>query len=81
MFIPHTESERKEMLAAVGVEKVEDLFAAIPEKHRFPKLGMLNGMTEMEASAQLKETFPFPMPSVSSVPAHITTIFRRPLTT
>ena len=55
MFIPHTESERKEMLAAIGVEKVEDLFAAIPEQHRFPKLGMLHGMTEMEASAQLKE--------------------------
>ena len=55
MFIPHTDSERKEMLAAIGVEKVEDLFAAIPEKHRFPKLGMLDGMTEMEASAQLKE--------------------------
>ncbi len=55
MFIPHTESERKEMLAAVGVEKIEDLFTAIPEKHRFPKLGMLDGMTEMEASAQLKE--------------------------
>ena len=55
MFIPHTESERKEMLAAVGVEKVEDLFAPIPEKYRFPKLGMLEGMTEMEVSAQLKE--------------------------
>ena len=55
MFIPHTESERKEMLASIGVEKIEDLFAAIPEQHRFPKLGMLHGMTEMEASAQLKE--------------------------
>ncbi len=55
MFIPHTESERKEMLAAIGVEKIEDLFAAIPEKRRFPKLGLLKGMTEMEASAQLRE--------------------------
>ncbi len=55
MYIPHTESERKEMLAAVGVEKIEDLFAAIPEKRRFPKLGLLKGMTEMEASAQLRE--------------------------
>ena len=26
MFIPHTESERKEMLKAIGVEKIEDLF-------------------------------------------------------
>ena len=55
MFIPHTESEREEMLRSIGVEKIEDLFAAIPEQHRFPKLGMLHGMTEMEASAQLKE--------------------------
>lgn len=55
MYIPHTESERKEMLAAVGVERIEDLFAAIPEKRRFPKLGLLKGMTEMEASAQLRE--------------------------
>ncbi len=55
MFIPHTESEREEMLKSIGVEKIEDLFAAIPEQHRFPKLGMLHGMTEMEASAQLKE--------------------------
>ncbi|MBQ6503567.1 MAG: aminomethyl-transferring glycine dehydrogenase subunit GcvPA [Flexilinea sp.] len=55
MFIPHTESERKEMLKAIGVEKIEDLFTAIPEQHRFPKLGMLHGMTEMEVSAQLKE--------------------------
>lgn len=55
MYIPHTESEREEMLKSIGVEKIEDLFAAIPEQHRFPKLGMLHGMTEMEASAQLKE--------------------------
>ncbi len=55
MYIPHTESERKEMLAAVGVEKIEDLFASIPEQRRFPKLGLLKGMTEMEASAQLRE--------------------------
>ena len=55
MFIPHTESEREEMLKSIGVEKIEDLFAAIPEQHRFPQLGMLHGMTEMEVSSQLKE--------------------------
>ena len=55
MFIPHTETEREKMLRSIGVEKIEDLFAAIPEQHRFPKLEMLHGMTEMEASAQLKE--------------------------
>lgn len=55
MYIPHTDSEREEMLKSIGVEKIEDLFDAIPEKHRFPKLGMLKGMPEMEAAAQLKE--------------------------
>ena len=55
MFIPHTESEREEMLKSIGVEKIEDLFKDIPEEHRFPNLGLLHGMTEMEVSAQLKE--------------------------
>ena len=55
MFVPHTDSERKEMLSAIGAENLESLFSSIPEKHRFPKLGLAGGMTEMEAKAQLKE--------------------------
>lgn len=55
MYIPHTDSEREAMLQRVGAEKIEDLFSDIPAKHRFPKLGLLKGMPEMEADAQLKE--------------------------
>jgi len=29
-YIPHTEKDCREMLEAIGVEKVEDLFDAIP---------------------------------------------------
>ena len=29
-YVPHTESERREMLAAIGVESIDELFAAIP---------------------------------------------------
>ncbi|MFA5975550.1 MAG: aminomethyl-transferring glycine dehydrogenase subunit GcvPA [Elusimicrobiota bacterium] len=29
-FIPHTEAERKEMLAAIGVDKLDDLYAQLP---------------------------------------------------
>ncbi len=34
-YFPHTEEDLKEMLAKVGVEKLDDLFAEIPEEIRF----------------------------------------------
>jgi len=36
-FIPHTEKDRQEMLAAVGAGSVEELFADIPEAVRFKR--------------------------------------------
>ena len=30
-YLPNTEADRKEMLAAIGVESVEELFSDIPE--------------------------------------------------
>jgi glycine dehydrogenase subunit 1 len=41
------------MLARVGVEKIESLFAAVPAKHRFPELDLPPALTEMEAAAEL----------------------------
>jgi glycine cleavage system pyridoxal-binding protein P len=29
-YIPHTEVERQQMLAAIGVTTIEDLFEAVP---------------------------------------------------
>jgi glycine dehydrogenase subunit 1 len=52
-FNPHTEEDRAEMLAAVGVERIEDFFAAIPEAIRFPELNLPPALTEMEAAARL----------------------------
>ncbi|NNE09989.1 MAG: aminomethyl-transferring glycine dehydrogenase subunit GcvPA [Gemmatimonadetes bacterium] len=34
-YIPHTEEDRRKMLAAIGVERLEDLYAEIPESVRF----------------------------------------------
>lgn len=53
MFLPHTEKERQEMLSAIGVRTVEDLFAAIPEKFRFPQLNLPPALTEMEVQQEL----------------------------
>ncbi len=54
MNIPHTDAEREAMLQAIGVKRIEDLFAAIPAKHRFPKLDLPAGLTEMEAMAEMR---------------------------
>ena len=55
MFTPHTDRERTEMLAAVGVNSLEDLFGAVPAKFRFPQLNLPPALSEMEAMAQMQE--------------------------
>lgn len=48
-YLPHTDADRAEMLAAIGVERVEDLFQVVPEDVRFPTLDLHNPLAEMEA--------------------------------
>ena len=50
-FIPHTEQDVKDMLDAIGVSSIEDLFEEIPENLRAEGLqGVPEGLTEMEIS-------------------------------
>ena len=51
---PHTESERQDMLAAIGVPAMEDLFADIPARARFPDLDLPPALSEMELAAELR---------------------------
>ncbi len=53
-FVPHTEEERQEMLRVIGVERVEDLFADVPEAYRFPPLNLPQPLTEMEVRWELE---------------------------
>jgi glycine dehydrogenase subunit 1 len=53
-FLPHTETERSEMLRAIGVKKVEDLFSVIPEARRFPKLNLPAPVSEPEVLAEMR---------------------------
>ncbi|MBA3075041.1 MAG: aminomethyl-transferring glycine dehydrogenase subunit GcvPA [Anaerolineae bacterium] len=55
MFSPHTPSETEEMLKNIGVKSIEDLFKDVPQKYRFPKLNLPEGLTEMEALAEMHE--------------------------
>ncbi len=47
-YIPHTERNRAEMLAAVGVKSLEDLFPAVPDKFKFPEMRLPAALSEME---------------------------------
>jgi glycine dehydrogenase subunit 1 len=52
-YIPISPKERDSMLQTIGVKSLDDLFDAIPAKHRFPKLDLPPAWTEMEAAQEL----------------------------
>jgi glycine dehydrogenase subunit 1 len=52
-YIPHTDVERQQMLSAVGVTTIEDLFEAVPATHRFPRLDLPTPMSEMEIANEM----------------------------
>jgi glycine dehydrogenase subunit 1 len=54
-YIPISPNERDAMLKEVGVKSLDDLFDAIPKKHRFPELDLPPALTEMEAASLLSE--------------------------
>ena len=47
-YLPHTEAQRQEMLAAIGVASVDELFADIPDAFRNPDLSLPPALTELE---------------------------------
>ncbi|HEX9436096.1 MAG TPA: aminomethyl-transferring glycine dehydrogenase subunit GcvPA [Candidatus Limnocylindria bacterium] len=53
-YSPHTNEDRREMLAAIGVRSIDDLITAIPADARRPTLGLPAGMSEAEVQAHLE---------------------------
>lgn len=55
-YLPHTEDDRRAMLAAIGVESVDRLFADIPPEVRMKRpLNLPAALSEMELKAHLQE--------------------------
>lgn len=55
-YIAHTETDVAEMLRAVGVSSIDDLFAPIPEAARFRgSLGLPKGAPELDVRRELQE--------------------------
>src|SRR6266853_235049 len=53
-YVPHTERETREMLAAIGVARMEDLFDDVPAAVRFPALKLPPASSEMEITADMR---------------------------
>jgi glycine dehydrogenase subunit 1 len=54
-FTPHTPEEIREMLAAIGVGSIDDLFRPIPEALRARSFDLPPGISEFEMMARLQE--------------------------
>ena len=55
-FIPHTEDDTREMLAAIGADSLDDLFDEIPKQLLIDSLdGVPEGLTEMEINRLMHE--------------------------
>ena len=54
-YLPTTEDDRAEMLRAVGVADLEDLFTDIPQEHRNPPLDLPGPLSELELRREMEE--------------------------
>jgi len=53
-YIPHTDAERRDMLAAIGHARVEDLFDNIPSHVRFPELKLPRPASELDVGRDMR---------------------------
>lgn len=54
-YVPLTDAEVRSMLSRIGVDQVADLFADVPEEHRFPELALGPGVSQLELERLLQE--------------------------
>ncbi len=52
-YIPNTNHDRTEMLKAIGVASVDDLFSDVPRELRYPQLNLPRALSEMELTREL----------------------------
>lgn len=53
-YVPHTEHERSEMLDAVGLACMEDLFASVPAHVRFPDIDLPPPLAELDMAREMR---------------------------
>ncbi len=54
-YLPHTDDERREMLDCLGLSNLQDMFADVPERARFPDLALPIAYSELELTRHMLE--------------------------
>jgi len=54
-YIPNTTEETKQMLAAIGVSSIEDLFQDIKDIHKPKQFNIPKGLSEIEVTSHIKK--------------------------
>lgn len=54
-YSPHTEEDRRQMLDAIGVDSVDDLFKDIPEQYRNPGLALPDPRAEFDLRREIEK--------------------------
>ncbi|MDE2683961.1 MAG: aminomethyl-transferring glycine dehydrogenase subunit GcvPA [Chloroflexota bacterium] len=54
-YIPNTPAEQDDLLAAIGLQSIDDLFADIPDGYRNPTLELPAPLSELEIQRELNE--------------------------
>ena len=52
-YIPNTDADREQMLAAIGVRSFDDLVQDVPAQHRFPELNLRPALSEFDLTAEI----------------------------
>jgi glycine dehydrogenase subunit 1 len=52
-YVPHTDAERSEMLATIGVASMSELFPDVPASVRFPKLDLPPPASELDLAREM----------------------------
>ncbi len=54
-YIANTDEDRRIMLDALGLERIEQLFDAVPEEYRYPDLDLPEGLSEPEVIYEMRK--------------------------
>jgi len=69
-YIPHTEAERRAMLAEIGIQDLAELFQDVPDDVRFPTLDLPAPLAELDVAGELREITNYNI-SVSDAPSFL----------
>jgi glycine dehydrogenase subunit 1 len=69
-YIPHTEAERRTMLAELGIQDLAELFQDVPDDVRFPTLDLPAPLAELDVAGELREITSYNI-SVSDAPSFL----------